>query len=360
MDTNIDKEISSDKEIDLIDLGKKLWQERKFILKISLVGLVVGIIVAFSIPKEYTTTVILAPEANSGNTTGSAGALAAMAGINLGGSGADGDIAPDLYPNIIESTPFIIGLFDVRVNDSDNEVDTTLYIYIKDGQKSAWWSKIMKLPSSIISLFLAENKEMGLDSLNNFSLTKQQTGVLNNLKDRITLDVDKKTGIITLTSTMQDPNISATIADTLISYLQSYIINYRTQKARQDLAFTEKLYLEAKKDYSDTQQKYAKYLDENQNVILASYRVHQEKLQNEMALAYGVYNQVAQQLQLAKVKVQDITPVYTTIQPAVLPLLPTKPNKKLIVIGFLFFTVVGACGYILLKDYLATNINNKG
>lgn len=353
MDTNIEKTISSEKEIDLLDLGKKLWLKRKFILKVSLVGLVFGVVVSFSIPKEYTTTVILAPEANvQGGSNSSAGALAAMAGINLGGNVSDGDIAPDLYPNIIESTPFILGLFNVRVNDLKNEVDTTLYSYIKDEQRSAWWSKIMKLPAGIIGLFSSGNRTETSDSINYFSLTKKQTEVFNTLKDRITLTVDKKTGIITLTSTMQDPNISATIADTLISYLQSYIISYRTQKARQDLIFTESLYTEAKKDYSDAQQKYAKYLDENQNVILASYRVNQEKLQNEMTLAYGVYNQVAQQLQLAKVKVQDITPVYTIIQPAIIPLIPTKPNKKIIVIGFVFLFVTTACGYILGKDFL--------
>ena len=354
MDTNIEKAVSSEKEIDLIDLGKKLWVKRKFILKVSLVGLIVGIVVAFSIPKEYTTTVVLAPEASTRGTTGNAGALAAMAGINLGENVADGDIAPDLYPNIIESTPFIIGLFNLRVNDLKNEVDTTLYVYIKDEQKSTWWSKIMKLPSSIIGLFSAENKEMPLDSINNFFLTKIQTDVFNNLKNRITLTVEKKTGIITLTSTMQDPNISATIADTLTSYLQSYIISYRTQKARQDLSFTESLFAEAKKNYLDAQQRYAKYLDENQNVILASYRVNQEKLQNEVALAYGVYNQVAQQLQVAKVRVQDQTPVYTIIQPAIVPLIPAKPNKRLIVIGFLFLMTIGACGYVLVKDYLKT------
>lgn len=352
MDTNIEKEISSEKEIDLIDLGKKLWVKRKFILKASLVGLIVGIVVAFSIPKEYTTTVILAPEAKSGNTAGNAGALAAMAGINLAGNVADGDIAPDLYPNIIESTPFIIGLFNVRVESFRNEIDTTLYSYIKDEQKSAWWSKIMKLPSGIMGLFSEKNMDVKSDSINNFSLTKRQTDVFNNLKGRISITVDKKTGIITLASTMQDPNISAAIADTLVSYLQSYIINYRTQKARQDLAFTESLYSEAKKDYSDAQQKYARYLDENQDIILASYRVNQEKLQNEMTLAYGVYNQVAQQLQLAKVKVQDITPVYTIIQPAIVPLMPVKPNKRLIVIGFVFLTFVGICGYVLVKDFL--------
>ena len=351
MEANIDK-LNTEKEIDLLDLGKKLWKKRKFILKGSSIGLLIGIVVAFSIPKEYTTTVILAPEANSGNSKGSAGALAAMAGINLGGNAVDADIAPELYPNIIESTPFVIGLFNIRVNDLENEAGTTLYSYIKDKQKSAWWSKIMALPGGIISLFSSESREVRLDSINNFSLTRTQTNIFNNLKDRITITVDKKTGVITLTSRMQDPNISATIADTLISYLQSYIVSYRTQKARQDLAFTETLYAEAKKDYSDTQQKYAKYLDENQNVILASYRVNQEKLQNEMTLAYGVYNQVAQQLQLAKVKVQDTTPVYTVIQPAVVPLTPIKPNKRLIVIGFVFMAIIGCCGWILGKDFL--------
>ncbi len=357
MDT-IDKEISSEREIDLMDLGKKLWQKRKFILKISLVGLVVGVVVAFSIPKEYTTTVILAPESNSqGGANSSAGALAAMAGINLGGATTDGDITPELYPNIVESTPFILGLFDTKVRDSKDEIDTMLYFYIKDEQKKAWWSELLGLPGGIIAFFSNKKKGDQSNNTNSLYLTTEQTRVFNNLKNRITVNVDKKTGIITLTSVMQDPNISALVADTLTTYLQSYIISYRTQKARQDLAFTEKLFIEAKRDYLEMQQKYAKYLDENQNIILASYRVNQEKLQNEVALAYSVYNQMAQQLQLTKVKVQDITPVYTIIQPAIVPLVPTKPNKKLIVIGFVFLMIVGACGYILVKDYLKTNLN---
>lgn len=350
---NIEKELNSEKEIDLIDLGNKLWVKRKFILKVSLIGLVVGVIIASSIPKEYTTSVILAPESKSGSSSGNAGALAAMAGINLGGNTSGGDMAPDLYPNIMGSIPFITGLFDVRVKDADNSIDTTLYSYIKDEQKAAWWSKIMKLPAGIMGLLSSKDTTVTKDTINNFSLTKEQSAILGSLKNRISVTVEKKTGIITLTSTMQSPEISASIADTLTSYLQSYIISYRTQKARKDLAFTERLYQEAKKDYSDSQQRYARYLDENQNVVLASYRVNQEKLQNEMTLAYGVYNQVAQQLQLAKVKVQDITPVYTIIQPATVPLTAAKPNKKMIVLGLVMLAMVGASVFILGKEILS-------
>lgn len=353
METNIEKVPNQEKEIDLIDLGKKLWVKRKFILKSSFIGLVIGVVIAFSIPKEYTTTVILAPETNSSSSTGSVGALAAMAGLNLGGGAVnEGQMSPELYPSIAESTPFILGLFNVRVKESDGEIDSTLYFYMEKEQKAAWWSKILSFPGSIMGLFSDEASNNNSKKINPFALTREQYNILNNLKNRISITVEKKTGIISLSSTMQSPEISASLADTLTSYLQSYIISYRTQKARQDLSFTERLYTEAKKDYSEAQQRYARYLDENQNIILASYRVNQEKLQNEVALAYSVYNQMAQQLQLAKVKVQDTTPVYTIIQPAVVPIAPIKPKKIIIIFVFGFFTFISACGLIIVKNSL--------
>ena len=105
------------------------------------------------------------------------------------------------------------------------------------------------------------------------------------------------------------------------------------------MAFTEKLYGEAKASYEDAQKKYANFVDANQNIILLSYRAEQERLQNEMNLAYQVYTQVSQQLQMARAKVQEITPVYTVVQPATVPLKPAKPNKLMILIGFMFLQV---------------------
>ena len=351
MGTDVNKNISEEKEIDLIELGKKLWDKRKFILKGSGVGLLIGIIIAFSIPKEYSTTVILAPESKEGGSLGNAGALAAMAGINLGGTSTSGDLSSDVYPNIMESTPFILGLSQIHVSDPKEKIDTNLFSYIKDEQKSAWWTYVLGAPKLFVGLFSSEKQQKSIED-NKLILTKDQDEVVEKLKKFLSISIDKKTGIITLASTMQSAIISATVADTLTSYLESYIIKYRTEKARADLVFAEKLYNESKIDYNKAQQKYADYLDRNQNVILASYRVNQEKLQNEVTLAYNVYNQVAQQLQVAKVKVQDQTPVYTVIQPAIIPLIPTKPNKKLIVIGFILVFVVGSCGYILGKDFV--------
>ena len=105
--------------------------------------------------------------------------------------------------------------------------------------------------------------------------------------------------------------------------------------------------------YESAQKKYANFVDANQNIILLSYRAEQERLQNEMNLAYQVYTQVSQQLQMARAKVQEITPVYTVVQPATVPLKPAKPNKLMILIGFMFLAGVGSVGWILfVKDLL--------
>lgn len=350
MENNTNQNISQEKEIDLLDFARKLWAKRKFIFKCSGIGLVIGTVIAFSIPKEYQTTVVLAPESNNSGTAGNMGALAAMAGINIGGQQQDVLASPDIFPTLLESTPFITGLFNVKVVDLQNNINTTLYSYLKDFQSEPWWGYILGVPSKIMGVFSNSNQYVESNVLNEFVLTREQLDVFENLKGRINISIEKKTGIITLTSLMQSPQISACVADTVTSYLQDYIIKYRTEKARQDLVFTEKLYNEAKNDYYNVQQKYATYSDENLNVISARYRTTQERLQNEMTLAYGVYNQMAQQLQMAKVKVQDTTPVYTIIQPAVKPLVPNKPNKKLVIVSFVFLFFIGACAYLLRND----------
>ena len=62
-----------EKEIDIVDLAVKLWGKRRRILRWGLIGAVVGVIVALSIPKEYVATVTLVPESTVGKSSRSQG-----------------------------------------------------------------------------------------------------------------------------------------------------------------------------------------------------------------------------------------------------------------------------------------------
>ena len=113
------------------------------------------------------------------------------------------------------------------------------------------------------------------------------------------------------------------------------------------MKFTQKLYEEAQADYNKALQAYADFVDMNQNLSLRSVQTRQIRLQNEMNLAYEVYTQTAQQLQLAKAKVQESTPAYTVVQTATVPLRPSGPSKLIILIGFLFLAGMVSVGWIL-------------
>lgn len=177
--------------------------------------------------------------------------------------------------------------------------------YLLNHTKRPWWSAVTSLPFKAVdglSSWFAEDKpatERG--EVDTFRLTRKENAVVKMLNNRINVIVDKKS-VVTLSVTMQDPLISATLTDTVLSNLQNYITAYRTDKARRDLTFTQKLFDEAQREYYDAQQKYAHYMDANQDVILRSVRTEQERLQNEMNLAYNIYNQMAGQLQMARAK----------------------------------------------------------
>ena len=144
-----------EQEIDLMELAKKVWDARILILKVCGIGALVGLILAISTPKEYTAKILIAPESSSRSTSSSMGALAAMAGVNLGASSTRDAISPDLYPDIVNSTPFLIGLFELPVQTKKDSVPMSLYTYMSEHQKKPWWKSVTSFCLFAPTFFLA-------------------------------------------------------------------------------------------------------------------------------------------------------------------------------------------------------------
>jgi uncharacterized protein involved in exopolysaccharide biosynthesis len=287
----------SDNEVDFGELVSKIWNARKFIAKACAVAVVVGLVVAFSIPKEYTTAVTMAPEEGTKKGSGNLGSLASLAGINLAGGTQSEALSPDLYPDIVRSTPFMLDLFPVQVRTMENET-FRFYDFMLSHQRYPWWSILTGAPFKAIgwvtSLF-KETKSIGKESkIDPFMLTEEHATVIEAVKGSILVAVDEQSGVISLKVTMQDPMVSAMITDTVMKNLQIYITNYRTNKAKQDLEYTEKLYKEAKSDYYVAQQRYADFADSNRDIILTGFRTKQERLQSTGSNTYLYGNSTGQ------------------------------------------------------------------
>lgn len=348
------KQKSEEFEIDLIEIFHKIIGFRKTLYKAAGVGLVIGIIVALSIPKQYTVKVTLSPE--MGSSKGNNG-LAGLAASFLGNGATMGEnsdaLNASLSSDIVSSTPFLLELFDMKVNFFAKGDSTTFETYL-DRQSSPWWSYIVGMPGMVIrgvkSLFSSENKVVTTDKIKQTTivLTKKQAEKISLLKKTIIASIDAKTAITSVSVTLQNPNVAAVVADSVVHKLQQYIINYRTSKAKEDCAYLEKLFMERRQEYYIAQKKYANYVDSHDNLILQSVRAEQERLQNDASLAYQVYSQVANQLQIARAKVQEEKPVFAVLEPAVVPQQPSGIGLKIYALLFMFLAVVCTIGWKLM------------
>ena len=354
--SELDKSLNKEIEIDLIDILRKIITYRRVLYKAAGIGLIVGVVVALSMPSQYTVQVTLSPEI--GNSKGSGG-LAGLAASFLGNGVTMGEtvdaLNASLSADIVSSTPFLLEILNMQVIVSPKGDRMDLGSYL-DHCSSPWWSYIIGFPSLIINgvqSFFKDEQITDKISQGAIELSKEENDRINFLKNHITAGIDKKTAITSSSVTLQDPKVTAIVADSIIHKLQEYIINYRTFKAKEDCAYLSKLFEERKEEYYVAQGNYADYMDSHDDLILQSVRAEQERLQNDMNLAYQVYSQVANQLQVARAKVQEEKPIFAVVEPAVVPLEPSGVSKKVYVLLFVCIAVICTGIWILFgKDIL--------
>lgn len=302
-----------------------------------------GVGVAFSIPRIYKSSVMLAPESSGGSSLSSSlSSMASLVGLGKSFMNSEDAIYPDIYPDVVQSTDFIVDLFPVQVETRDGKVKCDYYTYLLKHQKLSW----IDIPKVKLGEFMQKLQKDDLgkptkagsenEAPDPFYLTKEQDKIAKGIANSINCTVDKKTSVITIEVTDQDPVIAASLADTLMNRLQVFITDYRTKKAIRDCEYIKGLYNEAKEDYTKARKEYAAFCDANQDVILQEVQSEMEEMENDMQLKYNIYTQLTEQLQMAQAKVQERTPVYTIVQNASVPMKHSNKPKVLILAAFMF------------------------
>lgn len=338
--------------IDFRKIYQDLLKYKKLYYKVLGVAAVLAVVYTLSLPNYYKVTVKLSPELNSRRSTNSLSSMANMFGINLSGAAGNATEAlfPTLYPDLMNSVAFHTTLFDIPVHRDKEDSVMTYYNYLAKGQKAPWWSEaIGATTKAVFSLFGSEKKKEPA-KVDPFRLTKKQAQIVKSMEKRIVCDVDKKTMVITIEVTDQDPLICATMADSVQQRLQDFITDYRTKKARNDLEFSKKAYQEAKERYEVARRKYANFSDANQRVFLETVRSEQTKLSQELSIQSQVYTQASAQLQQAELDVQKETPAFAVLEPATVPVRKAGPSRAKMCIIFLFLAFLGTTGYVLYKE----------
>jgi uncharacterized protein involved in exopolysaccharide biosynthesis len=348
----------SNSTLDLIALFKFLWLKRDVAYKFIAAGIVLGLAIAFLSPKEYESGATLVPESQSSNngTSRLLQQYGGLLGISGGSSPKGGVLSPALYPQIVQSLPFQLELLNTEVTFTRFDTTATVYTFFDDIYTPSIFHYVkgytIGLPGKIMGLFREKTAPRSLphgfvvDSV--ISVTKKQQDIIEEISDRVSVSLSQETGVINLKVTMPDPNAAAQMAKTSIEVMREYVTNYRTRKAEENLRYARQQMEIAKKEFEEIQDRLAEFRDSNVNLASARAETQLQRLESEYDLAFSVYKTVSQQVEEAKLRLQEETPVVSIMQPVQVPVKESKPKKKLIVITTTFLGGFIAVCYLII------------
>lgn len=368
---SISEQNSEDQEIDLLEIIGRLWCERRFILKVTFVFVVLGILVALFSSKVYTAQCSIVPQTASKNTGGSLSGLAAMAGINLGNMESGELLSPKIYSMIINSVPFQKDLMQVKIKFQEYEEPIRLFDYYTDEkyQKFSLLGTIKKytigLPGVIMEALSGKEEEnlqtetVSGDSVMIETLSKKENACVKAIKTMISFNLNEKEGYFTLAANMSEPLAAAQLVAATQQLLQKYVTAFKIEKVENNLAFVESRYQDAERDFEAKQQELAAYRDANRNFALERARTNEERLKTQSDLLFSVYSELAKQREQANIQVKETTPIFTIVDPVTVPNERAKPKRSLICIAFTILGGFVGIGLVLVLPFIAKISGHK-
>ncbi len=346
----------NDDQINIIAIGKTLWKNRKVILRILFFFVFLGFFVAIFSETEYTVSATIAPQTNK-QSGGNLSGLAAIAGINVGGSTSESSISPRLYPQILNNVSFQKELLETFLTIEGVDKKVTYREYYTSIYTESILSSVKKytigLPKLFIGLFKSKKSiDKNIENENSLiTISEEEKGLINILKSQLSIELNPKDGYVILKAKMPEAIAVAELTQSALDLLEKYVIDFKIEKSVSQLDFIKKRYTEKEKEFKQIQEELALYTDRNQNVNSARAKMELMQLQSEYNLIYDLYSELAKQLETQEIKVKEDTPIFTITEPVFVPMNKSKPNRVLIIVIWTFLGVVLSVGYVFGKIY---------
>lgn len=341
----------------IFSLFKVLWHKKKLFFLVWIITFILSCLWILPQPRYYEAEVSIAPESAESKDYGDLASLASNFGMNLGFGNSDA-IYPQLYPDLLHSTRFLVGILDIKVKTKDGEVETDYYDYLNYHQKE----NVLMLPFSAVKMWMSsvfasdesdpEPAPKDGKRFDPFKLSKHTSEIIESVQSKVTCSYSLTTNVVTLKVTDQDPLVCALLADSIMEHLQAFITDYRTKKARIDYEHYEKLTNDAKANYEEARKRYALYSDANTNVSLKSIELKMQTLENDMQAKYNLYTAMNTRMEAALAKVQERTPAFTELKNATVPIKPAGPKRMIFVAAMLVLATAGTIVKLFWKNLI--------
>lgn len=355
--------IEEEEGIDIMALVKSLWDGRKTVIICIVAFMLLGLVAALTMKREYTVSTVMVPQLNSKANTSSLSSLASLAGFDLSSMSSSAELSPLIYPQIVNSVPFRLEMMHTPLHYSKSDTLISMIDYAEAGyEKPSIFGVIKKytlgLPGVIMKAIRGEQPEVVLEDDGNdmngvakpLVVSVKEFEMLEKFGEVMSLAVDKKEGYITLSVNGSEPIQTAELAMKAQQKLQDEVTRFRIEKSESELEYIQARYDEVKLENDRYQEQLATITDRSQNVATTRARIERDRIQAKYNVASSIYNEMAKQLEQAKMQVKKDTPVFTVIQPVTVPMRPSNSRAKTLIVWTFLGGILG-CGIVLARGY---------
>lgn len=304
-------------------------------------GLAIGVSFALIPDRYYRAEVKILPYGN-GSALG-VSKLAGLAGIEVGATDAARFINPALYSDIIQTSLFRIKLSHevLRIEKDNKRVKAGAYIarqYFKKGFSDT--SMIVDTASEI--------------DTTQIRLTQAQEIILDELRNRLKVETDKRTMLVTISAELPDPIAAYDLVNNTARILMQTISAFEVQKARTDRAFIEQQLELASADYNAAQNAFAKYVDQNRIINLETTKIERDKLSRAVQSRFDVFQQLTREFEQAKLRERKDLPSFAIVDPPSVPNTPSGPRRRQRIILFLLVSLLVGISHVFVRYAVKT------
>lgn len=336
------KEILSKEEININNLlrlcGRAIKHNLSKIILINVTLLIVcnALYLFTNVEFESKAEVLISQKGPDNNALAGMGGLL---GVNIPQMSVSSDFSPELYEDIVLSDAFLSDLLAEKIPLNELGKDsTTIESYLNNHQPVPYYKSLGFLDvgagsnmkpvvlnkvtpgtksSSVVDSVITPGMLFSVKVPPIVKLRNDRLGSISNLKSRIVVNFEEKECKVTVR--MPNGFISAITCQLVLKKLIDYITFQKTHKQQNNILFLESRYAEAQLNYKQAQQRLAGFKDNSLGAIFQTFQAREQVLNNDVTLTFGLFNQIATQLEQAKIELKKETPVFSFLKPINIP-----------------------------------------
>ncbi len=307
------------REINIKSIYNLMVENLSFVLKFTFIVAVSSIIISLILPPKYETNSVILPYKSNQQSAGIGGLLQSSLGVNLGTS--EGMNYERIFDDLFNSNDFIQNI---------------LYEYVenKDGE-------------NILLIDLILDKDI------DDTLTKTQLSLLAKssfINNHLSVNYDSYKSLVNIRVSFHDEILALNIHNLVLEEFDNYLSVLKNTKIEQkNLKLNQKLKA-VDLELKDLEIKKENFITVNKNIIDSPFLTKELRvLEREISVKESIFLSLSSQIELNKVDLSLEKNNFRILNSPVLPLNPSFPKKKFIVIISTLMAFVISILFLLIR-----------